>query len=101
MQRGWYVGGPRTLRGYDPRVLGGESFGRIRAEFAKTASFGAVSLFSDAAWAGDRRAIDLDEALYSIGVGVSLLDGLLRLDGARGLRDPKGFRLDFYLDAIL
>jgi hypothetical protein len=34
-------------------------------------------------------------------VGVSLLDGLLRLDGARGLRDPKGFRLDFYLDAIL
>ena len=34
-QRLWYVGGPSTLRGYDPRSLGGTSFGRGRAELAR------------------------------------------------------------------
>jgi hypothetical protein len=101
VQRLWYVGGPSTLRGHDPRVSGGQSFGRARAELARGESFGRISLFSDVGWAGDRDAIDWDDALYSIGVGVSILDGLIRLDGAWGLRDPGEFRLDFYLDQIL
>ena len=101
VQRLWYVGGPRTLRGYTPRVGGGGSFGRGRLEIARALSFGSVLIFSDLAWAGDRDAIDLDDALYSIGSGVSLLDGLLRLDAAYGIRDPGGFRLEFYLGAIL
>jgi hypothetical protein len=100
-QRMWYVGGTRTLRGYDPRVAGGESFGRARAELARTYSFGSIAVFYDLAWAGDRSAYDFDEAFYSVGAGTSLLDGLVRLDAGWGLRDPKGFRLDFYLDAIL
>ena len=100
-QRLWYVGGSRTLRGYDPRAGGGTSYGRARVELARTYYFGAVSLFSDLAWAGDRDVVRFDDALYSIGVGVSLLDGLVRIDGAYGLRDPRDFRLDFYLDAIL
>jgi len=58
-------------------------------------------MFSDFGWAGDRDTFDFDDALISVGAGVSLLDGLIRLDGAYGLRDPKGFRVDFYLDAIL
>jgi len=89
------------VRGYDPRLAGGESFGRGRAELARSFSFGSLTLFSDIAWAGDGSAIDLDDAFYSVGAGASLLDGLIRLDGAWGLRDPKGFRLDLYLDAIL
>jgi hypothetical protein len=100
-QRRWYIGGPRTLRGYEPRLAGGQSFGRARAEFARTYSFGSVALFSDFGWAGDRDAIDLSNGFYSIGAGVSLIDGLIRMDGAYGLKDPKDFRLDFYLDAIL
>jgi hypothetical protein len=62
---------------------------------------GAVSLFSDWAWAGDRDAIRLDDALGSVGAGISILDGLIRFDGSWGIRDPKGFRVDLYLDAIL
>ena len=100
-QRLWYVGGSRTLRGYDPRTGAGTSFGRARVELARTYYFGAVSVFSDLAWAGDRDVISFDDALYSIGVGLSLLDGLVRMDAAYGLRDPRAFRLDFYLDAIL
>lgn len=100
-QRLWYVGGSRTLRGYNPRAGGGTSYGRARVELARTYYFGAVSLFSDLAWAGDRDAVRFDDALYSIGAGVSLLDGLVRIDGAYGLRAPRDFRVDFYLDAIL
>jgi hypothetical protein len=39
--------------------------------------------------------------LYSLGTGVSILDGLVRLDAAWGLRAPTSFRFDMYLDAIL
>ena len=100
-QRLWSVGGPRTLRGYDPRIAVGGSFGRARTELARGFSFGLISLFSDFGWAGDRGAIDLDDGFYSLGAGISLIDGLIRLDGGYGMRAPKRFRLDFYLDAVL
>lgn len=100
-QRLWHVGGTRTLRGYPPRVASGDAFGRARAELARTFSFGSVSLFSDYAWAGSRDELDLSNGLHSVGIGVSLLDGLIRLDGAHGLVRPRDFRLEFYLDAIL
>jgi len=101
VQRFWTVGGPGSLRGYEPRARVGTSFGRARAELARGESFGRLSLFSDLAWAGDRSAVRWDDALYSLGVGVSILDGLIRLDGAWGLRSPRDFRLDFYLDQLL
>lgn len=97
----WYLGGPSTLRGYTPRALGGQSFGRARAELARGLSVGRVAVFSDVGWAGDRSDIDLDDALYSIGVGLSILDGLIRFDAAWGLRSPREFRFDAYLDQIL
>jgi hypothetical protein len=100
-QRLWTVGGPMTLRGYDPLVRGGTSFGRARLEVARGASFGRVSLFSDVGWAGDRGDVRWDDALYSAGVGVSILDGLIRLDAAWGLRAPRDFRFDLYLDQLL
>ena len=100
-QRMWYLGGPRTLRGFDPRALVGQSFGRARGELARTFSFGAVSLFSDAGWAGVRDDIDLDDALLSAGVGLSLIDGLIHFDAAWGLRGSDRFRFDVYLEAIL
>jgi len=101
VQRLWYVGGPRTLRGYAPRVLGGETSIRGRVELAKVYPFGGVTLFSDYAWAGDHSTYAVDDGFYSIGAGLSLLDGLVRFDAAYGLRTPRNLRVDFYLDAIL
>lgn len=101
VQRLWYVGGPRTLRGYAPRRMGGESMVRGRVELARLFGFGGLSLFSDYAWAGDREAFSFDEGYYSLGAGLSLLDGLIRFDAAYGLREPRDFRVDLYLDAIL
>jgi len=100
-QRLWYVGGPRSLRGYDPRIMGGESFGRARGEVGRLFAIGTVSAFFDYAWAGDASTFSLGDGFYSVGGGLSLVDGLLRLDVGYGLRDPRDVRIDFYLDAIL
>jgi hypothetical protein len=100
VQRQWVLGGPRTLRGYPASVAGGEAFARARVGLSRQVGPTSLSLFGDGGWAGD----DLGdarshEARYSVGVGVGLLDGLIRLDLARGLDAPVGTRLDLYLDA--
>lgn len=100
-QRLWQVGGSRSLRGYDPRVGSGTSFWRARGEVAKITTFGSVSVYSDLGWAGDRDMIRFDDPFYSVGAGISLLDGLIRMDSSYGIRQPRGFRFDLYLDAIL
>lgn len=100
-QRLWAVGGASTLRGYAPRAQVGTTYLLGRAELARQFAFGAVSVFGDGAWAGDRNAIRFDDALLSVGVGLSLVDGLIRLDGAWGLRGAKDFRFEAYLDGIL
>ena len=101
VQRLWYVGGPLTLRGFEPTAAGGQSFGRARAELDRAFSFGRVVLFSDMGWAGDRSDVDLDDALWSAGLGLAVINGILRIDGAWPLDDPRDFRVDVYLDQIL
>lgn len=100
-QRLWYVGGPRTLRGYAPLRMAGEDLVRGRAELARSFSFGALSVFSDYAWAGDFDDFALSRGFYSLGSGLSLVDGLIRFDAGYGLKAPRGLRVDFYLDAPL
>jgi len=100
-QRRFLIGGAATLRGYEPGALSGRSFTRARGELARQFSFGAVGVFSDAAWAGEREDFDVDDALWSAGVGLSLVDGLIRADAAWGLSAPRGFRVELYLDGIL
>jgi hypothetical protein len=99
VQYNWFVGGPTTLRGYGGSTAYGRSFVRARSEFQRGSPNAALALFADAAWAGDRDAFDRDDVLVSAGAGASLLDGLLRLDLARALREPRGWRLELYLDA--
>lgn len=101
IQRLWFVGGPRTLRGYPPRTMGGERMLRGRGEVARRMPFGSLSLFSDYAWAGDGSGFALDDGFYSVGLGLSIVDGLIRLDAGYGLRAPRDLRIDFYLDSML
>jgi hypothetical protein len=100
-QRMFYLGGAHTLRGYEPGTVAGTSMARGRLELARTASFGAVALFSDWGWAGDREDIRNADQRWAVGVGTSLLDGLLRVDLAHGLLRPRGWRLDLHLDSVL
>ena len=82
----------------------GPSFTRGRLEVARVMAKYAttVSAFGDVGWAGVHEEFDADDLLYGVGIGASLLDGLIRLDLSQGLRGPgRHFRVDLYLDAIL
>jgi hypothetical protein len=57
--------------------------------------------FSDVAWAGARDEYSKGKPLMSVGAGASFLDGILRFDVARGLREPKGWTAMLYFDAAL
>jgi hemolysin activation/secretion protein len=102
----WYLGGPASLRGYAGAAAVGEAFWRARVDLASQATGARLTLFGDAAWAGPRAAF-ADNApfaakpLLAWGVGASFLDGLIRLDVARGLRRPAGWRVDLYWDGAL
>jgi hypothetical protein len=77
----WLLGGSGDrLRGYSDDVLSGRSFWRARAELQRSLRLFRVALFGDWASAGGLE-------LYSTGVGVSLFDGLIRMDLARGLSE--------------
>ena len=102
VQRRFYVGGSPTLRGHSWGATSGGSFLRGRLEVARTYHGVAGVVFGDAGWAGDRRSFASDALLYGAGIGVSVMDGLFRLDVARGLNGPNpGFRVHFKLDSIL
>ncbi len=102
LQRSWFLGSAGTLRGYPASTLSGLSFARARLEVNRTWHGTGLSLFGDAGWAGARNDFDGDDLLYGVGVGGSVLDGLVRLDLSRGLKGPlAGFRLELHLDAIL
>ncbi len=101
VQRQFFLGGASTLRGYEPSTVAGTSMVRSRLEVARATPFANLAVFSDWGWAGDRADIRSRDQRWSVGVGGSLLDGLIRLDLARGLAAPRGWRLDLHLDAVL
>lgn len=101
-QRSWFLGGPGTLRGYPASEMSGLSFLRGRAELSGTFEWLGASVFTDVGWAGPAGDFDSDDMLHGVGVGLSLLDGVIRVDLSQGRSGPrKGFRLEAYLDAIL
>jgi len=93
----WYIGGPTSVRGFRTAHSGGESFWRARAELSRGAPAFRLALFSDAGWVGDRDAFELDPTLISAGAGLSIMDGILRLDLAKGLRGGSDWRADLYV----
>jgi hemolysin activation/secretion protein len=101
VQSRWYLGGPNTLRGYGGGVTSGDSYWRARVEVANRLTAARVALFVDVGRAAPRDRLSLHRPLVGAGVGASFLDGLLRIDLARALKSPKGWRLDLYLDGIL
>jgi len=103
VQSHWYLGGTSTLRGYTSGVLAGPGFWRGRAEAATSLPAVRLALFSDVGWAGaaTNEAFRSSRPLVSAGAGLSMLDGIVRLDVARALRPPTGWRLHLYLDGLL
>jgi len=99
VQRLWYLGGAHTVRGHAPGAMVGDAYWFGRAEVAKGHPLVRPSLFADIGWAGDRAKFSRPGTpLSGAGLGAALLDGLVRLDVARGLERGGGWRVDFYLE---
>jgi hemolysin activation/secretion protein len=90
VQGRFYLGGPATLRGYSGAIVAGEAFWRGRVEVANSFPGVRLAAFSDIGWAGSRSDFRRGKPLLSTGIGASLLDGLIRLDLARGTAGPEG-----------
>jgi outer membrane translocation and assembly module TamA len=60
-----------------------------------------AALFLDVGWAGERDAFSRGRPTAGAGIGASLMDGLLRIDLARGIARSDAWRFYFYLDALL
>jgi hypothetical protein len=100
IEKQFFVGGPRTVRGILPGSGVGEAFWLARAELAVgSIAFRPVAFF-DLGWAGERRKFTTPgKPLAGTGIGLSALDGLIRLDVAKGIRPAGGVRGYLYLDA--
>lgn len=99
VQRTFYIGGPRTVRGIAPGAQTGTMFWLGRAEVGGAAAGFRPTTFFDVGWAGNRFEWDRPGAtIAGAGVGISALDGMLRADLSRGIRPTRQWRFDFYVE---
>jgi hypothetical protein len=102
-QRYWYLGGTQTVRGQRPglgNAVGGNAFWLARSELAYGLAAARPVVFADLGWAGDRtKWRDIGRPLSGVGVGTSIMDGLIRFDVARGIYPEKQWRVDAYVEA--
>ncbi len=99
-QRLWFLGGAHTVRGFDPGEAVGNAYWMARTEVGRQYVAVRPSVFFDLGWAGDRRDwSNPGRPLSSAGVGLSVLDGLVRLDLARTIHPHRGFRAELYTEA--
>jgi hemolysin activation/secretion protein len=99
-QRDWFLGGAWTIRGQQPGTEAGNAYWLGHVELGS--SFVAVrpTLFFDIGWAGDRTDWQhIGIPASGVGVGLSFMDGLFRMDLAHAVQPTGGFILDFSTSA--
>ncbi|MCU0648078.1 MAG: BamA/TamA family outer membrane protein [Gemmatimonadaceae bacterium] len=108
VQRNFYMGGARTVRGQVANTQNGNAFWLTRTEISTRARVVRPVFFFDIGWAGDRENFlkpatigRLGRPQRGVGLGWSTLDGLFRMDLSRGIAPQRLWRLDLYLDARL
>jgi hemolysin activation/secretion protein len=99
LQRHWFVGGPYTVRGHRAGTMTGDSFWLGRVELTQGHPLIRPVVFGDIGWAGSREAwSDIGKPLSGAGFGAAFLDGIVRLDVARGIGENGKWRLDAYFE---
>lgn len=100
-QRRWFLGGAHTVRGQPADTsLSGDAYWLSRVEIGTSVQGVRPLVFGDVGWTGPRELWqDVGRPLSGAGVGVSALDGLIRLDLARGIHPEKRVRGYLYVDA--
>lgn len=99
-QRHFFLGGLQTVRGQDAGAGYGEAFWMSRFELGQNRPGFRPVVFGDLGWAGARDAWGTPGRLMSgAGVGVSFLDGMIRMDLSRGIFPRVQTRFDISLEA--
>jgi len=98
-QREWRLGGTSTVRGHRAGMQSGDAFWLARAELGRTGAAVRPLVFYDVGWAGSREAWNEGAKLRGAGAGLSILDGLVRLDLARGIKPTTVWRAHLYVEA--
>lgn len=98
-QRGFYLGGTRTLSGLSFGTAGGDAFWLARAEVSRGVPLIRPVLFADLGWAGARSDWRSGyRPLSDVGIGLRALDGLVRVDVARALYPVSRTRLSLAIE---
>ena len=102
-QRAYFLGGVHTLRAFPNGAVSGTSFWLGRLEVGNSSRSIRLVGFLDIGWAGPRSEFTFDDPALSAGAGISMLDGLVRLDVARSLqgRDPEAWRVYLSFDGVI
>ena len=89
VQRGYFLGGTTTVRGLDPATLEGTAMalGRLEVGFGPPGS--RIVGFGDVGWAGEDGSLVRGA---SAGIGLSLMEGVIRLDLAKVLEGGTGIK---------
>ena len=102
MQRNFSLGGTQSIRGQRPGTQFGDAFWMARAEIGTAAIGARTVLFTDFGWAGSRNDWNRQSrAISGAGFGWSLMDGLVRIDIARGIYPGKAWRFASYFEVRL
>ncbi len=99
-QRLFYLGGPQSIRGLDAGTGVGNTYWMANGELGTASGPARPVVFADIGWAGDRSNIsDPGRPLMGAGVGLSILDGIFRIDLAKGIHPSQTWRANLYLEA--
>lgn len=100
-QRRWFLGGAQTIRGQTPdTTYSGNAFWMTRFETGLDRSAYKLLAFGDLGWVGDRsKFTEPGRPMTGVGVGYSILNGLLRFDVARGLYPREQTRVSAYVQS--
>ncbi|MDP9201914.1 MAG: hypothetical protein M3P26_08325 [Gemmatimonadota bacterium] len=100
IQKQFFLGGVQTVRGQRAGAAIGDAFWITSAEIG-TSSVGIRKIvFGDLGWAGGRTNFSHPgRPLSGAGVGASFMDGLIRIDLAKGIYPEKSVRANLYVEA--
>ena len=100
IQKQFFLGGVQTVRGQRAGAAIGDSFWMSSLELG-TSSVGMRKIvFGDLGWAGDRTNFSHPgRPLSGAGIGASFMDGLIRIDVAKGIHPEKAVRANLYVEA--
>lgn len=100
IQKQFFLGGVQTVRGQRAGAAIGDSFWMTSVELGTGWPGFRKIVFGDLGWAGPRTSFsNPGRPLSGAGVGASFMDGLIRIDVAKGIYPEKAIRTNLYVEA--